>query len=150
MGNIIFEPLNLAATVIYPAYRSYKCLEHAEKYDSRQWLTYWVIFSILYLADDLFGFVLGWVPLYGTAKCLFLCVCAYLNGATYLYSRYLKPFLASKEDQIDNQLGKGFSFVQSRFKRSVASASEAGETFIVEHSDDIIDQLDKVNDGEMI
>jgi len=35
MGNIIFEPVALALTVVYPAYRSYKCLEHADKYDSK-------------------------------------------------------------------------------------------------------------------
>jgi len=75
-----------------------------------------------------------------------------LNGATYLYSRYLKPFLASKEEQIDRELGKGFSFVSSKFKGSMTRAAESGAALAANHSDDIMGQfdIDKVNDGEMI
>ena len=132
MGNIIFEPVALVITVAYPMYRTYKCLEHAEKYDARQWLTYWLVFGGLFCLDHLFGWILQWVPLYWTLKVLFLFVCAYFNGATILYSRYLKPYLAAKEDQIDQQLGKASTFVRSRLTGSLAGATK---TFIEDNPD---------------
>jgi len=128
MGNIIFEPLALAVTVVYPSYQTYKCLEHADKHDSRQWLTYWLAFACLFVIDHLFGWILSWVPLYWTCKVLFLFFCAYLNGATVLYSRYLKPYLAEKEARIDRELGKGQHFVASKLKGwLVGTTKEAAE-----------------------
>ena len=142
MGNVIFTPLDLCATVIYPAYQSYKCLEHAEKHDSRQWLTYWLVFSGLYVVDTLLGFVLHWIPLYGTCKFLFMCFCAYVNGATIIYSRYLRPYIASKEEQIDEQIGRGVTFVQSRFKTSMTSGSQGinSEEFMAPLEGDLPDE----------
>ena len=88
--------------------------------------------------DKLFGFVLNWVPLYGMAHLLFLSFCAYLRGATLIYSRYIKPYLAAHEESIDHGLGVGIDFVQSRTKGIMSKASAAGRKYIENNQDAII------------
>ena len=62
----MFKPIELALVVVFPAWKSYKCLEHAEKEgggggaETRQWLTYWLIFASVHCIDTLLGFVLEW------------------------------------------------------------------------------------------
>ena len=64
MGGLIFKPVELACTVAYPAWQTYKSLEHADKHGGevviRQQLMYWLIFAMIHIVDSLFGFILQW------------------------------------------------------------------------------------------
>ena len=67
MGGLIFKPVELACTVAYPAWQTYKSLEHADKHGGevviRQQLMYWLIFAMIHIVDSLFGFILQWASL---------------------------------------------------------------------------------------
>jgi len=92
----------------YPAYMSFKALEHeatAEK-TRTQWLTYWVVFSMLLFFDLTLGWLVSIIPFYYVAKLLFLMWLFYpkSNGAEVVYNKFIRGFLKSHEKQIDDEL----------------------------------------------
>ena len=88
--------------VVYPTIRSIIALESPEKNDDTQWLTYWSIYGILALLDELTSVVLTRIPGYFFFKVLFL---IYLfsplsNGAQKIYEVIVKPLLTKYQAQI--------------------------------------------------
>eukprot|EP01024_Parvocaulis_polyphysoides_P003339 TRINITY_DN10916_c0_g1_i1.p2 TRINITY_DN10916_c0_g1~~TRINITY_DN10916_c0_g1_i1.p2 ORF type:complete len:168 (+),score=11.53 TRINITY_DN10916_c0_g1_i1:142-645(+) len=90
------------AGVIYPAYQSFRAIESPGSKDDTQWLTYWVVYAFIHAFEDLVIFVLEWVPFYYEFKLLFLVwlIIPQFQGATLLYTEFLKPFLIAHKDQI--------------------------------------------------
>lgn len=90
----------------YPAYMSFKALEtqctHSEEEgeeeaydDDRQWLTYWIIFSLFRFIDGTMGILLQFIPMYTPLKLLFLIYLYHPRtlGAQKVYDGILKGFL---------------------------------------------------------
>uniref|UniRef100_A0A7S2D2Y8 Receptor expression-enhancing protein n=1 Tax=Octactis speculum TaxID=3111310 RepID=A0A7S2D2Y8_9STRA len=140
MGAFVFKPIEILLCVALPAWMSYKCLEHAEKHDSRQWLMYWIIFSLIHILDSFFGMVLAWIPFYTILKILFLSCCAYLKGASWVYS-HLRPYLAQNEERIDHSLDMGLSFVKQKASPFYDQAHSAGMDYLSNHQTDMVDGL---------
>ena len=58
---------------VYPAYKSYKCLEKTHGVDEhKQWITYWVIYSFLTVCNSLVALILHYLPFYHLFKIVFL------------------------------------------------------------------------------
>jgi receptor expression-enhancing protein 5/6 len=83
--------------ILYPAFQSIKAIQSegitqnlnflANSEDDKQWLTYWIVFSLTQIADSTFGFALGFVPFYHLIKLIFLVSLFHpqIQGATKVY-----------------------------------------------------------------
>eukprot|EP00761_Pharyngomonas_kirbyi_P012513 gb/GECH01012540.1/.p1 GENE.gb/GECH01012540.1/~~gb/GECH01012540.1/.p1 ORF type:complete len:142 (+),score=14.71 gb/GECH01012540.1/:1-426(+) len=88
--------------IVWPAYMSVKALESDKECDDRQWLTYWVVFSLMRTIEGVADTVLTWIPFYYEVKVLFIVFLSHMRGAEYIFSRYIEPFLTSREEVIDS------------------------------------------------
>ncbi|KAJ1423619.1 TB2/DP1/HVA22-related protein [Sesbania bispinosa] len=80
-------------TLVYPLYASIKAIETRSITDDQQWLTYWVLYSLITLFELTFAKVLE-------ASNLALCQVdtellvgsSHFNGAAHVYRHYVRPF----------------------------------------------------------
>ncbi|KAE8724821.1 HVA22-like protein c [Hibiscus syriacus] len=81
-------------TLVYPLYASVKAIETRSNNDDQQWLTYWVLYSLITLFELTFAKLLEWFPIWPYAKLIFTCwlVLPHFNGAAYVYRRFIRPF----------------------------------------------------------
>ncbi|CAD8169674.1 unnamed protein product [Paramecium octaurelia] len=109
--------LSTFISIIYPAYRSIQAIESSGENDDKQWLTYWILFSIITLADASIGFALEFIPFYHILK-LALFVALFhpqVKGAEKLYDQFVHPLYLKHHEKID----KGFQKVQEKVKQQV-------------------------------
>ncbi|TYI90208.1 hypothetical protein E1A91_D03G105400v1 [Gossypium mustelinum] len=68
-----------------------------------QWLTYWVLYSMMTLLELTFAKVIEWIPIWSYAKLIFTCwlVIPYFSGAAYVYEHYLRPFFMNPQQTIN-------------------------------------------------
>ncbi|KAB1208038.1 HVA22-like protein a [Morella rubra] len=90
-----FDVLALpVVTLVYPLYASIKAIETKSPADDQQWLTYWVLYSMLTLFELTFAKVLELLPIWPYAKLIVTCwlVLPHFNGAAYVYRNFIRPF----------------------------------------------------------
>ncbi|KAF9137050.1 ER membrane protein DP1/Yop1 [Mortierella sp. GBA39] len=89
---------------VYPSYRSFKALESQGQDDDKQWAVYGFV-SILESFTDV---LLYWFPFYFFLKTVLLLwlMLPTFNGATTVYTRILRPFLAQHSGRIDSHLDR--------------------------------------------
>ncbi|KAL6969572.1 HVA22-like protein a [Sarracenia purpurea var. burkii] len=87
----IFRPL---ITLVYPLYASINAIETRSPADDHQWLTYWVLYSLITLFELTFAKVIEWFPIWPYAKLIATCwlVLPQFNGAAYVYKHFIRPF----------------------------------------------------------
>ncbi|XGW20202.1 hypothetical protein V3C99_003762 [Haemonchus contortus] len=93
---------------IYPAYVSIKAIETATKDDDTQWLTYWVVFAVLSVAEFFSQQIVAVFPVYWLFKSLFL-LWLYLPstmGATKIYHKAIKPVFVKHHAGVDQRLNQ--------------------------------------------
>ncbi|KAK1922493.1 TB2/DP1, HVA22 family-domain-containing protein [Papiliotrema laurentii] len=101
---IFFNILGLAQPVsnligwALPAYLSVQAIESPGTNDDKQWLTYWVVFGSLNLAESL-GLrpILYWIPMWFVFKTLFTIwlMLPATRGAEILYSNVIRPAIGN-------------------------------------------------------
>ncbi|KAL2226123.1 UNVERIFIED_CONTAM: HVA22-like protein a [Sesamum indicum] len=81
-------------SLVFPLYCSIKAIETKSRADDQQWLTYWVLYSLITLFELTFAKVLEWFPIWSYAKLIAICwlVLPYFNGAAYVYENWIRPF----------------------------------------------------------
>jgi len=57
-----------AVMLIYPLYASIRAIESPSELDDQQWLTYWVLYSLITLFELSFYKVLAWIPIWPYLK----------------------------------------------------------------------------------
>ncbi|OMO79107.1 TB2/DP1/HVA22-related protein [Corchorus olitorius] len=84
-------------------YASVRAIESASRADDRQWLTYWVLYSMITLVELTFAKVIEWLPFWSYAKLIFTCwlVIPYFSGAAYVYEHYLRPLFLNPQQTIN-------------------------------------------------
>ncbi|XP_076954039.1 HVA22-like protein a isoform X1 [Bidens hawaiensis] len=87
----------LAGPVIslaYPLYASIRAIETKNVSDDQQWLTYWVLYSMITLFELTFATLIEWIPFWSYAKLIITCwlVIPQFSGAAYVYQHYIRPF----------------------------------------------------------
>ena len=92
---------------VYPAYRTTKAIESRhngnDESDIIQWLMYWVVFAAFHLVEFFSDIILGWIPMYWLAKCIFLVACmSPINLASVIYKLVVLPAFKKNEVIIDN------------------------------------------------
>jgi receptor expression-enhancing protein 5/6 len=94
----------VAVTVLYPGFKSIEALETKDDdEDDKKWLSYWIIFGLITLADQFFWFILEWIPYYTWVRfALFVFLFApQTNGSMVIYKSVLKPILEKNQDRIE-------------------------------------------------
>ncbi|PAN43283.1 hypothetical protein PAHAL_8G225900 [Panicum hallii] len=88
--DVLAGPL---VALAYPLYASVKAIETKAPVDDQQWLTYWVLYSLITLFELTFASIIQWLPFWPSLKLIFICwlVLPYFNGAAYVYQNYVRP-----------------------------------------------------------
>ena len=81
------------ASFVYPAYMSLGCIEGNG--GEKQWLTYWLIYTLYGILEGPIGFVTAIIPYYSLFK---LAMFMYLfhpqtEGATMVYDKFIAKYL---------------------------------------------------------
>ncbi|KAK6931216.1 TB2/DP1/HVA22-related protein [Dillenia turbinata] len=85
--------------LVYPLYASIQAIESRSRSDDLQWLTYWVLYSLITLFELTFSKVLEWFPIWPYAKLIATCwlVLPQFNGAAYVYKHFIRPFYTNPQ-----------------------------------------------------
>ncbi|KAL5582607.1 hypothetical protein UlMin_015049 [Ulmus minor] len=81
--------------LLYPLYASIRAIESPSTLDDQQWLTYWVLYSLITLFELSCWKVLAWVPIWPYVKLLFCMwlVLPVFNGAAYIYANIVRKYV---------------------------------------------------------
>jgi len=79
----------------YPAYMSFKAIDSTDPTDDTQWLTYWVVFAMFSIVENVMSFLVTWIPFYFMIKCAFFAWLYHpkFMGAGLVYKQVIKPFV---------------------------------------------------------
>ncbi|KAF7043126.1 hypothetical protein CFC21_052549 [Triticum aestivum] len=88
--DVLAGPL---VALAYPLYASVKAIETKSSVDDQQWLTYWVLYSLITLFELTFTSIIEWLPFWSSMKLIFISwlVLPYFSGAAYVYQNYVRP-----------------------------------------------------------
>ncbi|KAJ9568108.1 hypothetical protein OSB04_004074 [Centaurea solstitialis] len=86
-------------SLAYPLYASIRAIETKSVADDQQWLTYWVLYSMITLFELTFAKLIEWIPFWSYAKLIVTCwlVIPQFSGAAYVYEHYVRPFYMGKQ-----------------------------------------------------
>ncbi|KAM1175571.1 hypothetical protein EV1_027735 [Malus domestica] len=90
-------------SIVYPLYASIRALETMSNIaDDRQWLTYWILYSMITTFELTFSKVIEFIPIWSYAKLItyFWLVCPRFSGSTYIYQNYVRPFYLNHVTEI--------------------------------------------------
>ncbi|KAG0290071.1 ER membrane protein DP1/Yop1 [Linnemannia gamsii] len=115
---------------VYPSYRSFKALESPDHDDDKQWLTYWAVYGFVSILESFTDILLYWFPFYFFLKTVLLLwlMLPTFNGATIVYTRILRPFLAQHRNEIDSHINRVKAKVSS-VTSELDTATTTGATF---------------------
>ncbi|XP_031405124.1 HVA22-like protein a [Punica granatum] len=87
-------------SLVYPLYASIRAIETKSLADDRQWLTYWVLYSMITLIELTFYKVLEWIPIWPYAKLILTCwlVIPYFKGAAFVYDHFLRSIFVNPQN----------------------------------------------------
>lgn len=94
--DVLSGPL---VALAYPLYASVKAIETKSLVDDQQWLTYWVLYSLITLFELTFASIIEWLPFWSSMKLIFISwlVLPYFNGAAYVYQNYVRPVFVKNQ-----------------------------------------------------
>ncbi|KAG4921134.1 hypothetical protein AAZX31_18G114500 [Glycine max] len=152
--QVVFNNFDVLAlplvTLVYPLYASIKAIETKSTTDDQQWLTYWILYSILTIFELTFVKVLELLPIWLFAKLIFSCwlVLPHFNGAAVVYRNYIRPFYMNPQIPIP-QGSQIWYFPQ---KKSLFNEPDdvlsAAERYMEEHGTEAIERLINKNDRQ--
>ena len=108
--GILFVVFGVGASIIsnivgvaYPAFMSFVALESEGTDDDKQWLTYWVVFGLFNIFDQIAGIILRFIPFYYVLKLAFLVYCFHpsTTGSLHIYEGLILPFVKEHKHRID-------------------------------------------------
>uniref|UniRef100_A0A0E0DXG3 HVA22-like protein n=1 Tax=Oryza meridionalis TaxID=40149 RepID=A0A0E0DXG3_9ORYZ len=95
---------------VLAGYASVKAIETKSPVDDQQWLTYWVMYSLITLFELTFASIIQWIqvqsipfqgrlPFWPSMKLIFICwlVLPYFNGAAFVYQNYVRPMFVKHQ-----------------------------------------------------
>ncbi|PRQ52021.1 hypothetical protein RchiOBHm_Chr2g0150981 [Rosa chinensis] len=139
-------------TLLYPLYATMRAIENPSALDDQQWLTYWVLYSLITLFELFCWKVLAWIPIWPYLK-LFFCMWLVLpkfNGAAYIYEnivrKYVKPsdyinFISSSSSKRPEGQNKVLQMMSLDARKSV-------ERFIDQYGPEAFERVVKAAERE--
>lgn len=93
--NLGGQLLTNIAGFLIPGYYSLEALFTESKEDDTQWLTYWVVFALFTVVENLIS-VVYWFPFYYTFKFVFLLWLSLpmSRGAEFIFRSFMRPLLS--------------------------------------------------------
>ncbi|KAL0739897.1 hypothetical protein Bca4012_081410 [Brassica carinata] len=81
--------------LLYPLYASLRAIESPTMLDDQQWLTYWIIYSLITIFELSVWRILAWLPFWPYLKLLFCMwlVLPMFSGAAYIYSNFVRKYV---------------------------------------------------------
>ncbi|XLT88471.1 HVA22-like protein c [Arachis hypogaea] len=104
--QVLFRNFDVLAlpfvTLVYPLHASIRAIETRSHTHYQQWLTYWVLYSLMTLFEITFAKVLQVLPIWPYAKLIFSCwlVLPQFNGAATVYGNYIRPFYMNPQIRV--------------------------------------------------
>lgn len=94
--DVLAGPL---VALAYPLYASVRAIETKSPVDDQQWLTYWVLYSLITLFELTFASIIEWLPFWSSMKLIFISwlVLPYFSGAAYVYQKYVRPVFVKNQ-----------------------------------------------------
>ncbi|KAL8130314.1 hypothetical protein V2J09_019469 [Rumex salicifolius] len=91
-------------SLVYPLYASIQAIESKSPLDDQQWLTYWVLYSLITLFELTFIKLIEWLPFWSYTKLLLTCwlVIPYFSGAAYVYEHFVRPVFVNPQNRTVN------------------------------------------------
>ncbi|GER38571.1 protein kinase superfamily protein [Striga asiatica] len=88
---------------VLAGYASIRAIETKSPVDDQQWLTYWVLYSMITLFELTFAKLIEWLPFWSYIKLIFTCwlVIPYFSGAAYVYEQYVRPYLVTRQKTVN-------------------------------------------------
>jgi len=109
MLSMLYVSVKLVFGTLYPAYCSFKAVKNRNVKDYVQWMTYWIVFSVMTVAEQITDIFLSfWFPFYYELKILLLVwlLSPSTRGSTFLYRQVIHPTLTKREEDIDDFVQK--------------------------------------------
>jgi receptor expression-enhancing protein 5/6 len=103
MLNIFAFVLVTVFSMIYPAYMTWKSIEHNSQEQQRKWLTFWIVMSFVTVFNSLLEWLLSFLPFYHLLK-LGLFTWMYYpswEGSQTLYTHLVKPAFLQVRQKIE-------------------------------------------------
>ena len=113
----------IAFTVIYPGLKSIRAIETKETGDDKVWLTYWMVFGLLTVAETFFGFIFFFVPYYAWIRVGLFVWLIEFNGAQILFNGVLRDLLRKNKDLINDFIKKTQDAASDVAKKAAEEAS---------------------------
>ncbi|KAG2600429.1 HVA22-like protein f [Panicum virgatum] len=132
--------------LLYPLYASMRAIESPSTLDDQQWLTYWVLYSLITLFELSCWKVLQWFPLWPYMKLLLCCwlVLPIFNGAAYIYEAHVRRYF-----KIGNYVNPYYNERQRRVLQMMSlDARKSVERFIETHGPDALDKIIRAAEEE--
>ncbi|KAF3680727.1 HVA22-like protein c [Capsicum baccatum] len=132
-------------SLVYPLYASIRAIETKSPVDDQQWLTYWILYSMITLFELTFAKIIEWLPFWSYAKLIATCwlVIPYFNGAAYVYEHYIRPYIVQR---------KAVNIWYVPRKKDVFSKPDdiltAAEKYIQEHGTQAFEEMIHKAEGE--
>jgi receptor expression-enhancing protein 5/6 len=88
--------------VLYPMYFSIKAMREKNKENIKNWLQYWILYSIFLNFECIFSYFLNTIHLYFFYKVVFLLICflPQYNGAKYFYDTFIRRTFRKYENDV--------------------------------------------------
>lgn len=107
-------------TVLYPALHSIRAIESPAEDDDKMWLTYWMVFGVLNVAETFFGFIFWFIPYWQWVRLLLFVwlLLPQFKGAKVVYDSIVRPLMERNKDLIRH-------WIEKAKQASAAAAEEA-------------------------
>ncbi|XP_052178863.1 HVA22-like protein f [Diospyros lotus] len=132
--------------LLYPLYASMRAIESPSTLDDQQWLTYWILYSLITLFELTFWKILQWVPLWAYVKlltCLWL-VLPIFNGAAYIYENVVRKYV-----KVGSYVSPSYSDGHRKVLQMMSlDARKSVEQYINRYGPDAFDRVVKAAEKE--
>ncbi|XP_061338810.1 HVA22-like protein c isoform X1 [Gastrolobium bilobum] len=130
-------------TLVYPLYASIQAIETRSSIDDQQWLTYWVLYSLITLFELTFAKVLELLPIWPYAKLILSCwlVLPHFNGAAHVYRYYIRPFYMNPRMPQISQTSQIWFIPRKNLFSKQDDVLAAAERYMEEHGTEAFERL---------
>ncbi|KAL1922912.1 uncharacterized protein VTP21DRAFT_9288 [Calcarisporiella thermophila] len=108
LHSLLFSLVRTLLLQCYPAYASYKAVQHNDLETLSPWLMYWIVVGLFGIAESVADLFVFWIPFYYEIKLLFILwlILPQTQGSVFLYRRVVEPYFTQHEHEIDKTLAE--------------------------------------------